>query len=162
MKSPQEHKPTHDDHPHIAMPPPALYLGGLLVGYGLERALPLPPLTLPGGVTIATLLLISGALLAASAVLQMRRARTTVLPHRAASTLLDNGVFRLSRNPIYVGFTCLYLAMSISQASIGMLIMLAPVLWVMHTHIIAEEERFHAKQFGDQWQRYRQRVRRWL
>ena len=42
-----------------------------------------------------------------------------------------------------------------------MLLMLVAVLWVMHSHVIAAEEAFHAQRFGAQWQAYRQLVRRW-
>ena len=100
--------------------------------------------------------------LAASAVIQLRRAHTTLMPHRAANALLTGGVFSLSRNPIYLGFTALYLAMALNQHSPGMLIMLVPIVWVIQQHVIAAEEAFHAQQFGEQWQAYRQRVRRWL
>ena len=107
-------------------------------------------------------LAVIGTALVLAAVLQLRLARTTLVPHRPASQLLTGGVFRLSRNPIYLGFTALYLAMALSQHSAGMLIMLVPIVWVIQQHVIAAEEAFHAQQFGEQWQAYRQRVRRWL
>ncbi|HAB08783.1 MAG TPA: isoprenylcysteine carboxylmethyltransferase family protein, partial [Alcanivorax sp.] len=97
-----------------------------------------------------------------TALLQLARARTTVMPHRAARTLITGGVFRLSRNPIYLAFALLHLACALSLGSPGMLLMLVAVLWVMHSHVIAAEEAFHAQRFGAQWQAYRQRVRRWL
>ncbi|EKF75741.1 hypothetical protein A11A3_02692 [Alcanivorax hongdengensis A-11-3] len=144
------------------MPPPALYLGGLLMGYGLDHAVHPPRIQFPGQPWLALVLLVLGTLLVVTAVWQLRRAHTTLMPHRAASKLLTKGAFALSRNPIYLGFACIYLAMVLTQASIGMLVMLAPVLWVIHTHVIAAEEAFHAQQFGSQWQDYCSRVRRWL
>lgn len=150
------------EHPQILMPPPLIYLGGLLIGYGLDqvlgRSLPdwawLAPLA--GAAALAGLLLIIASLIL------FRRHRTTVLPHRAANTLITSGPFRLTRNPIYLGFTLLYLACALSLASPGMLVMLLAVLWVINRHVIAAEEAFHAQRFGDQWQDYRQQVRRWL
>ena len=109
----------------------------------------------------ATLALIAIAVLL-TALLQLARARTTVMPHRAARTLITGGVFRLSRNPIYLAFALLHLACALSLGSPGMLLLLVAVLWVMHSHVIAAEEAFHAQRFGAQWQAYRQRVRRWL
>jgi len=76
--------------------------------------------------------------------------------------LITGGVFRLTRNPIYLAFALLHLGCALSLSSPGMLIMLPPILWVMHHHVIAAEEAFHEQRFGDQWQRYRQRVRRWI
>ncbi|MDX1805187.1 MAG: isoprenylcysteine carboxylmethyltransferase family protein [Alcanivorax sp.] len=149
-------------HPQVLMPPPALYLGGLLMGYGLDQALNPPPIAFPGQPWLALLLLIFGVLLVVTAVWQLRHGHTTIMPHRAASTLITKGAFALSRNPIYLGFTLLYLALVLQQASLGMLAMLFPVLWVIHGHVIAAEESFHAQQFGSQWQDYCARVRRWL
>ena len=149
-------------HPQVMMPPPALYLGGLLMGYGIDQAVALPAIHFPGDHWLALVLAIVGVGLVAAAAIQMRRARTTLIPHRAASTLLCTGVFALSRNPIYLGFTSLYLAMALNQHSPGMLLMLLPVVWVIQAHVIVAEEAFHAEQFGEQWQAYQRRVRRWL
>ncbi|MED5239412.1 MAG: isoprenylcysteine carboxylmethyltransferase family protein [Pseudomonadota bacterium] len=150
------------EHPQVMMPPPALYLGGLLMGYGIDQATDFPALTFAGNLWLMLGLAVAGMLLVLAAVIQLRRAKTTVMPHRAARTLLTNGVFALSRNPIYLGFTCLAAAMALSQQSAGMLLMLIPVVWVIHSHVIAAEEAFHAQQFGAQWQAYCQRTRRWL
>ncbi|WP_035230472.1 methyltransferase family protein [Alcanivorax nanhaiticus] len=150
------------EHPQVMMPPPALYLGGLLMGYGLDRAIHFPAIRFTGDVWLMLALAVIGALLVLSAVVQLRMAKTTVMPHRAASTLLTSGVFTLSRNPIYLGFTCLAAAMALSQHSAGMLLMLAPVVWVIHSHVIAAEEAFHSEKFGEAWQDYCRRTRRWL
>ncbi|WP_290539164.1 MULTISPECIES: isoprenylcysteine carboxylmethyltransferase family protein [Alcanivorax] len=150
------------EHPQVMMPPPALYLGGLLMGYGIDQALTLPAPAFPGDRWVILALAVIGTALVLAAAIQLRLARTTLVPHRPASKLLTQGVFRLSRNPIYLGFTALYLAMALNQHSPGMLIMLVPVVWVIQQHVIAAEETFHAQQFGEQWQAYRQRVRRWL
>ena len=149
-------------HPEVRMPPPLLHLGGLLIGHGLDRALGWTLPDFAGRQTLATVLAVAGALLVVTALLQLARHRTTVMPHRAARVLVTGGVFRLSRNPIYLSFALLHLACALSLASPGMLLMLLAVLWVMQTHVIAAEEAFHARRFGDQWRAYRQRVRRWL
>ena len=102
-------------HPQVMMPPPALFLGGLLMGYGLDRALSLPGVHFTGQQWVTLVLALIGIGLAASAVIQLRRAHTTLMPHRAANALLTGGVFSLSRNPIYLGFACLHLAMALAQ-----------------------------------------------
>jgi len=150
------------EHPEVRMPPPLLHLGGLLVGYGVDQALRWSLPVFPGRQGIAAALALIAVLLLVSALLQLARHRTTVMPHRAASTLVTSGVFRLSRNPIYLAFAMLHLACALSLGSPGMLLMLVAVLWVMHSHVIAAEETFHQQKFGAQWQAYRQRVRRWL
>lgn len=150
------------NHPEVRMPPPLLHLGGLLVGYGVDQALQWSLPIFPGRQTFAYVLVLLAVLLLLGAVLQLVRHRTTIMPHRAASTLITTGVFRISRNPIYLALAMLHLACALSLASPGMLLMLVAVVWVMHHHVIAAEEAFHEQRFGAQWRAYRQRVRRWL
>ncbi|HEX5677881.1 MAG TPA: isoprenylcysteine carboxylmethyltransferase family protein [Alcanivorax sp.] len=150
------------DHPEVRMPPPLLHLGGLLIGHGLDQALNWSLPAFPGRQGIAATLALIAIALLLTALLQLTRGRTTVMPHRAARVLITDGIFRLSRNPIYLAFALLHLACALSLGSPGMLLMLVAVLWVMHSHVIAAEETFHEQKFGAQWQAYRQRVRRWL
>ena len=150
------------EHPQVRMPPPLIHLGGLLVGYGLDQVTGwrfTPAVGLDG---LALGLALAGLVLSGWTVLTLRRHRTTVLPHRAASTLVTRGPFRGSRNPIYLAFTLLHLACGLALGSPGMLIMLVPVFYVMDRHVIAAEEAFHEEAFGTQWQHYRNQVRRWL
>ncbi len=132
------------------------------MGYGIDQAIQLPSIQFAGDIWLTLVLAIIGIALVLSAALQLRLAKTTLMPHRAASTLLTNGVFALSRNPIYLGFTCLAIAMGLSQHSPGMLLMQIPVVWVIHSHVIAAEEAFHSQQFADAWQDYCRKTRRWL
>jgi protein-S-isoprenylcysteine O-methyltransferase Ste14 len=150
------------EHPQVRMPPPLIHLGGLLVGYGLDqvsgwRFAPVPWLD-----GLALGLALVGLLLSAWTLATLHRYRTTVLPHRAAATLVTTGPFRWSRNPIYLAFTLLHLACGLALGSPGMLLMLVPVFYVMDRHVIAAEEAFHEQAFATQWQQYRERVRRWL
>lgn len=150
------------DHPHVRMPPPLLHLGGLFIGYILDQALHWPAITLAWFWPVAALLALAGLGLILWAALLMRRHRTTILPHRAATTLITHGPYAFTRNPIYLAFALLHLACALAQGSPGMALILPLVLYVMDRHVIAEEEAFHARQFGVAWEQYRQRVRRWL
>ena len=149
-------------HPDVRIPPPLLHLGGILVGYGVDQALHWQLPRFPGDRILALVLAGFAVLLLAAALLEFVRHRTTLMPHRAARTLITHGVFRLTRNPIYLAFALLNLACALTLASPGMLIVLVPVVWVMQTHVIAAEEQFHQQRFGADWQRYRQKVRRWI
>jgi protein-S-isoprenylcysteine O-methyltransferase Ste14 len=144
------------------MPPPLIHLGGLLMGYGLDQALDWSFAVPPRLYALASSLVIAGATIAAVALFTLIHHRTTFLPHRAARTLVTSGIFRFSRNPIYLAFALLHLGCGLGLGSPGMLLMLLPVLYVMDRHVIAAEEVFHARRFGEEWQRYRERVRRWI
>lgn len=150
------------EHPDVRMPPPLIHLGGLLVGYGLDQAVGWQFTPADWLDVLALILALTGAASCLWALITLHGHKTTVLPHRPANQLVTTGPFRWSRNPIYLGFALLHLACGLALGSPGMLVLLVPVFLVMDRHVIAAEETFHEQQFGEQWQQYRQRVRRWL
>ena len=153
---------TSQDHPEVLMPPPLLHLGGLFIGYTLDRVFHWQLAPSDERVALALLPALPAVALILWTALLFRRHRTTLLPQRAASTLVTQGPFRISRNPIYLSFALLHLACAIANGSPGMLLTLPLVVYVMDRHVIAAEEAFHQRQFGEAWQAYRARVRRWL
>lgn len=95
---------------------------------------------------------------------QFHRASTTVNPMRPeqASTLVTGGLFRLSRNPIYLGMALLTLAgVAISQNLFNLIIVAAFVLYITQFQI-KPEERALQQLFGESFEAYRSRVRRWI
>ncbi|KAF0807517.1 hypothetical protein A167_02849 [Alcanivorax sp. S71-1-4] len=153
---------TSQDHPEVLMPPPLLHLGGLFIGYTLDQVFHWQLAPSDERVMLALLPALPAVALILWSALLFRRHRTTILPQRAASTLVTQGPFRFSRNPIYLSFALLHLACAIANGSPGMLLTLPLVVVVMDRHVIAAEEAFHQRQFGAAWQAYRARVRRWL
>jgi protein-S-isoprenylcysteine O-methyltransferase Ste14 len=150
------------DSAGVVFPPPFIYLAGLLLGiYGgrlLPGALPSSPvLTL-----LAYVLLALGLLIALSAFAQFHAKQTNVNPNRPATALVFNGPYRFTRNPMYVGLTCVYLAVTLWTHSLWALILLIAVLLIVRYAVIAREERYLTKKFGDAYLAYTARVRRWL
>ena len=160
--------PAHkhsDDTAGVITHPPLVYLAGLLLGWGADRLFALPPL--PGlagrtGVSLAAVLGAIGLLLALAAAGLFVRAGTSIPPHRPASALVTGGLYRFSRNPIYVGVTLVYLAVTAFFASLGALVLLPAVLLVMEFGVIRREERYLERRFGAAYRDYKVRVRRWL
>jgi protein-S-isoprenylcysteine O-methyltransferase Ste14 len=105
-----------------------------------------------------------GILVAGAGVLEFTRKKTTLdplEPHKA-SALVVSGVYSLTRNPMYVGFALWLLALVIYLRS--PLLVLGVVFFVMYMNRfqIASEERAMLSAFGEEWERYVSRVRRWL
>jgi protein-S-isoprenylcysteine O-methyltransferase Ste14 len=147
----------------IIAPPPLLYLGALIGGLVVQATAPFPitssgPMSwIPGLV-----LLLAGAALARWAFVTMRRIGTSANPRERSSALATNGPFRLSRNPIYVAMTSLYLGAALVGNSWWPLLLLVPLVLVMHWGVILREERYLEAQFGEAYRRYKSVVRRWL
>ena len=159
-------KQNHDnDTAGVIAHPPLIYLAGLLLGWGVDRLFALPPL--PGlagdaGLYAAAVLGAAGLLLVLAAAGLFLRAGTAIPPHRPASALVTGGLYRFSRNPIYVGVTLCYLAVTAYFASLGALALLPAVLLTMEFGVIRREERYLERKFGAAYSDYKARVRRWL
>lgn len=105
-----------------------------------------------------------GVLLMVFAAQTLHRAKTTLLPFapERATVLVSQGLFKYSRNPIYVGDAFLLLAWTIWLGYAINLLWLALFVLYMSKVQIAAEERALQKKFGTAYQQYCQRVRRWL
>lgn len=150
------------NHVRPAVPPPLVFLGYLLGAIILNWAVPfrLPwplPFRILGGVIVML-----GLLLAASAIREMRKLHATPDARRPVVALVTGGPFRLTRNPIYVGFFLIYFGFTLLAGTLWG-ILLSPfligtvTLWVIH-----REEAYLTERFGEEYRTYRARVRRWL
>mgnify|MGYP006169944907 CR=1 FL=1 len=125
-----------------------------------------PPLALPAvwGLVLAIGFAGGGVAVAVSGVLAFRRANTTVDPRvpQQSSSLVIRGIYRYSRNPMYVGFLLLLMAWVFYLLSAAALALLPLFVLYMNRFQIAPEERFLLQKFGAEYQAYTRQVRRWL
>lgn len=143
--------------------PPVWLLAFILAAWGIGRADPLelsfggPWAQLPAGLLIG-----GGIVLMVLAVIEMRKWRTTVVPHRDAGHLVTSGIFKRSRNPIYLG-DALILAGMIFRLDAPLALPLVPIFfWVIERRfILAEEDRLRRK-FRLDFARYAEATRRWV
>lgn len=103
-----------------------------------------------------------GLVLMALAVAEMRRQKTTLMPHETPSRLVQSGIFTRSRNPIYLG-DVMVLAGLILYFDAVLALPLIPVLtWILEKRFIIGEENRMRRTFRSDWARYEQKVRRWV
>jgi protein-S-isoprenylcysteine O-methyltransferase Ste14 len=112
---------------------------------------------LPGGLLVG-----AGLVLMALAVAEMRRQRTTVIPHMEAERLVQTGIFKRTRNPIYLG-DALVLAGLILYWDVPVALPLVPVfVWIIERRFILPEEKRLRRKFRQDFFRYTEATRRWL
>jgi protein-S-isoprenylcysteine O-methyltransferase Ste14 len=147
--------------PNVVAPPPLIYLGPLLAGLALDRIVPLPGL--PAALRGAGLpLLACGIGLGGWFFASMRRAGTPVDPYQSPTTLVEEGPFRFTRNPAYLGFALVYSGISLLAGGRWPLVFLPAVLAAIDRGVIAREEAYLEERFGASYGDFRSRVRRWL
>jgi protein-S-isoprenylcysteine O-methyltransferase Ste14 len=151
-----------EDSPGVVAPPPLIFLGGFALGFLLEALLPSVSLTGWLGWGIGVPLALAGAALAISFVRSFRRARTPVDPYATPRALVTAGPYRLTRNPGYLGMALVYAGICFMASALWGLLTLVTVLVVIDRGVVAREERILEKSFGEEYRRYRHRVRRWI
>jgi len=90
------------------------------------------------------------------------KANTTVKPFEESSALITHGVFRASRNPMYLGFVLILIGTAVLMRSLTPYVVVPAFAVLMDRMYITVEERMLAEKFGAEWERYRQSTRRWL
>jgi len=91
-----------------------------------------------------------------------QQAKTTVKPFEESSALITNGVFRISRNPMYLGFVLILIGIAIFLRSLSPYLVIVLFVTVIDRIYIRAEERMLAKKFGTEWEEYKSSTRRWL
>jgi protein-S-isoprenylcysteine O-methyltransferase Ste14 len=88
--------------------------------------------------------------------------QTTVKPFEESSVLVTDGAFRISRNPMYLGYLLILLGLGLLVRSLGPLIVIPIFAVLMDRIFIRVEERMLETHFGEAWVAYKARVRRWI
>ena len=155
---------TTRDHPGVIAPPPLIYLGFLLAGYGVGQLVSEPSLGLDVSLRrgLAFALVIGGLLRDGIAAGTFRRLGTPPEPWKPTTALATDGLYRFSRNPIYVGFGITYAGFALAMDSPVALALLVPCLMVIDRFVVVREERYLTTKFGAEYQAYQGKVRRWL
>ena len=128
----------------------------------LQLLLPLyqyvqPPLAYAG-----IIIVFLGIVLSAISANMFVKADTGLLPFEEATALVTGGIFRITRNPMYLGMFLMVFGAAFLMGSIGALIPLLVFMLIIRYNFVAGEERFMEAAFGQQYLDYKSKVRRWI
>jgi protein-S-isoprenylcysteine O-methyltransferase Ste14 len=148
----------------LKIPPPLVAIAAAAVMWAISRAgspiqLPIVPQAF-----VAVALVVIGFAFDIAGLMAFRRARTTVNPMKPelVSSFVSSGIYRVTRNPMYVGLVFILLAWAVYLASPWSLLGLPGFMLYTGRFQIQPEERFLQDRFGDEYRAYTRRVRRWL
>jgi len=146
------------------IPPPLISLVFVLVMWGIANQWPIGHVIVPGGWLGPVLLGVLGLGVMGAALRDFRKAGTTVNPldPSQASTLVNEGIFRRSRNPMYLGMLVILAAWGIWLGNVFNIGALILFVWFITTFQIKPEEEALARIFGEPYETYRNNVRRWF
>lgn len=148
------------------IPPPAWFAISFAVGWAVDHWLTharlLPPGVRRSRVALAMLLALAALGVVTSALHRFYVARATILPVGRTGRLVTDGIYRFTRNPMYLAMTLLYVALAIWLDTVWPIVTLPLALFVVAGIFVPYEERRMERLFGAEYDVYRARVRRWF
>jgi protein-S-isoprenylcysteine O-methyltransferase Ste14 len=152
------------DHPDISpmVHPPLVALLFIVIAYFLGRFVPLPFVVPPVLQYMGLAITFIGFLLGIGAFMEFRKARTTLDPHGTTKNLVTTGIYRYTRNPIYLGFLLMVMGLPLNSGLYWGIVVAPFYILTMSRLVIQQEEAYLGRKFKNQYTDYTSRVRRWL
>jgi protein-S-isoprenylcysteine O-methyltransferase Ste14 len=147
----------------VVVRPPLAWGLAVIAGLALDWLVPLPfpPADLPAGWLGAMVFVLALALFA-WAIVTITRAGSNVPTYLPTTAIVESGPYRFTRNPIYLGMFLGLIGLAIAFDNLWLLMTLVPFALVIRYGVVAREETYLERKFGDVYRGYRARVRRWL
>src|SRR5215470_11669411 len=151
------------DTANVTFRPPIAWAVAVLAGFALNWLIPLPflPAAMPAGWLGAMVFALALALFA-WAIATITKAGSNVPTSLPTTTIVNTGPYRFTCNPIYLGMVLGLIGLAIALNSLWLLMMLVPFALVIRYGVVAREEVYLERKFGNVYRDYRSRVRRWL
>ncbi len=137
----------------------------LLLSFGLEYLFPLSLKTIiPQTIlyVIGGVFLLIGLSILLLTKRQLNRENQPSEPGKPTTKLITDGMFSLTRNPTYLGLVVISLGIALLFNAPWLLILLIPTIGIVHIVLIVPEEKYLAEKFGEAYEKYAARVRRWI
>jgi protein-S-isoprenylcysteine O-methyltransferase Ste14 len=151
------------DTARVIVRPPLAWGLAVIAGFALNWGVPLPflPADLPTGWLGAMVFVLALALIA-WAIVTMSTGGSHVRTNLPTTTIVDSGPYRFTRNPIYLSMFLGLVGLAVAFNNLWLPMMLVPFALVIRYGVVAREEAYLERKFGDVYRGYRTRVRRWL
>ena len=153
---------TNVDKPNRYHWPPIIYVAALALAFGLDWLLPLNALVFDGWQTRGWLIAGLGVVIAVSGLVQFQRTGTPFDPTASATALATGGIYRWTRNPMYLGALIVFVGMGLAMRSGWLLAGIPLIAIALQKLAIERAEAYLTRRFGNTYTAYRAEVRRWL
>ncbi len=148
----------------VRFPPPLVFLICILLGVAFRYVVVPAPVPVARAVSAISggLLLLAGLGLIASARIQFKRTGQNPAPWKPSPELIFEGPYRFTRNPMYSGVTLFEIGLGLALNNLWISLFAVPALVTVHLLAVRPEERYLSEKFGESYNAYRTRVRRYL
>ncbi len=146
----------------VIMPPPLLVFGTLALALLIDGHFLAWPEISPSALAAGLTLVAAGLVPIFLALRLFKRAGTAAEPWRPSTSLVGSGIYRFTRNPMYVGMLTIYAGLALAAHSKVAALLFIPLFVAMDRLVVAREEKYLQRRFGQPYDDYRASVRRWL
>lgn len=152
------------DHAQVKTIPPLIPLSFIVLAWLINRYVYTLPIPLAANIQliIAYLMMAVASVLFAFSLYFFLKTRQNPEPHTPTNALYTGGVFKITRNPIYLGFLVAQIVVAIKLNNLYVILTLPFVFWLLNKWVINPEEAYLEQLFGQKYLDYKQKVRRWL
>lgn len=159
-----EHQIDISKGPGVYIPPPLFYILIFVTAVILQQIIPIPDKIFQlWTIKVAGIFFLFAALFFLYRSLrQFFQSKNTVILIKPAKALETSGIYRISRNPMYVGLTFVYLGITCLIGNWWNIILFPLLFVIVQEYVIKREEKYLVLEFGQQYEKYRRNVRRWL
>ena len=151
-----------ENSPQVRFPPPLIFVGSLLLGLLADRLFHLPDLTVAWAPALGWVLIGLGGVFIAAALGWFFAAGTNPEPWKRDDALVTKGLYRITRNPMYLGMALAGFGAALVLGSLGAIGGTILAIILVDRFVIVREETHLARIFGQAYNAYCQRVRRWI
>jgi protein-S-isoprenylcysteine O-methyltransferase Ste14 len=150
--------------PGVYIPPPLFYVLIFILALFIQRMIPIADSFFQLGIikAVGIIFLIIALFFLASSFMMFFKSKNTVILIKPASLLQNTGIYRISRNPMYLGLAIVYLGITCIIGNWWNIILFPLLFLIIQEYIIKREEKYLELEFGQQYEEYRSKVRRWL
>jgi protein-S-isoprenylcysteine O-methyltransferase Ste14 len=134
----------------------------ILLGFALGFLMPLGTGLPPALAALGYVFVAAGIAIALIVAGVFKRANTAIEPWKPTTSLVTDGLYAWSRNPIYAGFCLFNLGVGIAANNLWIVLSIFAGAWLVYKVAIEKEERYLEREFGQEYLDYKTRVRRWL
>ena len=150
--------------PGVYIPPPLIYALTFIAAIFLQKSVPIPENVFHTAATkiIGIFFIVTALLFLFKSLRQFFRTKNTVILIKPATSLQTTGIYSITRNPMYVGLALVYLGITGFIGNWWNTILFPLLLLIVQQYIIKPEENYLKHEFGQEYEKYKKAVRRWL
>ncbi|MBI1342736.1 MAG: isoprenylcysteine carboxylmethyltransferase family protein [Terrimonas sp.] len=152
------------DNPGVYLPPPLIYVFVFLFSLWVNKMVPLRE-ELTGkkySLTMGILFILIAAMIIFAAIFRFIISGNTLVTIKPAKSLQAIGIYRVSRNPMYLGLVFLYTGLAFLKGNTWTILFIPLIIIFVQAFVIRKEEKYLLRTFGNEYENYRSKVRRWL